>query len=98
LCWYAHEEPYVPLDTLAEMMVGSTSSANNMHRVIDDTSDPYRNMVMDAMEMNQGHTCQCSIIDEELNVDVTRFFDFLKNSDKPLWNGCINHIKFSTII
>jgi hypothetical protein len=98
LCWYAHEEPYVPLDTLAEMMVGSTSSANNMHRVIDDTSDPYRNMVMDAMEMNQGHTSQCSIIDEELNVDVTRFFDFLKNSDKPLWNGCINHIKFSTII
>ena len=98
MCWYAHEEPYVPLDTLAEMMVGSTSSANNMHRVIDDTSDPYRNMVMDAMEMNQGHTSQCSIIDEELNVDVTRFFDFLKNSDKPLWNGCINHIKFSTII
>jgi hypothetical protein len=98
LCWYAHEEPYVPLDTLAEMMVGSTSSANNMHRVIDDTSDPYRNMIMDAMEMNQGHTSQCSIIDEELNVDVTRFFDFLKNSDKPLWNGCINHIKFSTII
>jgi len=98
LCWYAHEEPYVPLDTLAEMMVGSTSSANNMHRVIDDTSDPYRNMVMDAMEMNQGHTSQCSIIDEELNVDVTRFFDFLKNSDKPLWNGYINHIKFSTII
>jgi hypothetical protein len=98
LCWYAHEEPYVPLDTLAEMMVGSTSSANNMHRVIDDTSDPYRNMIMDAMEMNQGHTSQCSIIDEELNVDVTRFFDFLKNSDKPLWNGYINHIKFSTII
>jgi hypothetical protein len=80
------------------MMVGSTSSANNMHRVIDDTSDPYRNMIMDAMEMNQGHTSQCSIIDEELNVDVTRFFDFLKNSDKPLWNGYINHIKFSTII
>ena len=98
MCWYAHEEPYVPLDTLAEMMVGSSSSANNMHRVIDDTSDPYRNMIMDAMEMNQGHTSQCSIIDEELNVDVTRFFDFLKNSDKPLWNGCINHIKFSTII
>jgi hypothetical protein len=80
------------------MMVGSTSSASNMHRVIDDTSDPYKNMVMDVMEMNQDHTSQCPIINEELNVDVTRFFDFLKDSDKPLWNNCRNHIKFSTII
>ena len=80
------------------MMVGSTSSTSNMHRVIDDTSDPYRNMVMDVVEMNQDHTSQCPIINEELNVDVTRFFDFLKDSDKPLWNSCRNHIKFSTII
>jgi hypothetical protein len=36
------------------------------------------------VEMNQDHTSQCPIINEELNVDVTRFFDFLKDSDKPL--------------
>jgi hypothetical protein len=31
----------------------STSSASNVHGVIND-SNPYRNMVMDATKMNQG--------------------------------------------
>jgi len=30
-------------------MVGSTSSSSNMRGVINDNSNPYRNMVMDAM-------------------------------------------------
>jgi hypothetical protein len=33
-------------------MVGSTSSSSNVHEVIDDNSNPYRNMVMDVMRMN----------------------------------------------
>jgi hypothetical protein len=36
-------------------MVGSTSSASNVHGVVNDNSNPYRNMVMDAMRMNQGN-------------------------------------------
>jgi hypothetical protein len=36
-------------------MVESTSSVSNMHRIVNDNSNPYRNMVMDAMRMNQGH-------------------------------------------
>jgi len=39
---------------------------------------------MDAMRINQGHASQCLIVDEVLNVDVTRFFDLLKDYDKPL--------------
>jgi hypothetical protein len=55
-----------------------------VHGVIDDNSNPYKNMVIDAMRINQGHAGQCSIINEEPNANATRFFDLLKNSDKPL--------------
>jgi hypothetical protein len=54
-------------------------------------------MVMDAMRMNQGNISQCSIIEEKPNVDATRFFDLLKDSDKPLWDGCTNHSKLSAV-
>ena len=52
LYWYAHREPYVTYYTMVKRMVGSTSSSNNVHRVVDDNSNSYRNMVMDAMRMN----------------------------------------------
>jgi hypothetical protein len=55
-------------------MVGSTSSASNVHGVVEDNSNPYKNMIMDVMRMNQSHVGQCSIIDEEPNVDATKFF------------------------
>jgi hypothetical protein len=38
--WYAHEEPYVPHDTIVERMFGSTFSASNVHWVVDDNSNP----------------------------------------------------------
>jgi hypothetical protein len=74
ICWYAHEKPYVPHETMVERMIGSTSSASNVHRVVEDNSNPYRNMIMNAMRMNQSHVGQYSIIDEEPNVDATKFF------------------------
>jgi hypothetical protein len=74
LCWYAYEEPYVPHDTMVERMVGSTFNARNVHKVINDNSNLYRNMVLNVMEMNQSHVGQCPIVDEEPNVDATRFF------------------------
>jgi len=52
LCWYAHGEPYIPHDTMIERMVGLTSSTSNVYGVVDDNSNPYRNMFMDAMRMN----------------------------------------------
>jgi hypothetical protein len=68
-----------------------------MHRVIDDNTNIYRNIVMDAMKMNQSYIGQFSIIDEEPNIDTIRFFDLLKNFDEPLWDGCTNHIKLSVV-
>ena len=69
-------------------MVGLTSSANNVHEAANDNTNPYRiNMVMDAMRMNQGNVSQCPIVEEEPNVDAARFFDLLKDSDEPLWDG-----------
>jgi len=81
---------------MVERVVESTSSASNVHKVVNDNSNPYKNMVIDAMRMNQGNVSQCPIV-EELNVDAARFFDLLKDSDEPLWDGCTNHNKLSVI-
>jgi hypothetical protein len=54
-------------------------------------------MNMNAMRMNQGHTGQYPIVDEEPNADATKFFDLLKDFDEPLWDGCINRSKLSAI-
>jgi hypothetical protein len=82
---------------MVERVVGSTSSANNVHEVGNDNSNPYRNMVMDAMRMNQGNVSECPIIEEEPNADAARFFDLLKYSDEPLWDGCTNYSKLSAV-
>jgi hypothetical protein len=82
---------------MVERMVGSAFSASNMHGVVNDNSNPNRNMIMDAMRMNQGNDSQCPIIEEELNGDATMFFDLLKDSDEPLWDGCTNHSKLSIV-
>jgi len=74
LCWYAHGEPYVPHDAMIESMVGSTSSYSNMHGVVDDNSNLYRNIVMDAIKINHGHAGQYPVINEEHNPDATMFF------------------------
>jgi len=55
-----------------------------MDEVIDDNNIPFMNMVMDVIRMNRDYFCQCLIIDEEPNEEMTRFFDLLKDSDKPL--------------
>jgi len=78
-------------------VVGSTSSASKVHEVANDNTNPYRNMVMVAMRMNQGNVSQYPILKEEPNADVARFFYLLKDSDEPLWDGCTNHSKLSPI-
>ena len=84
MCWFAHEELYVPYEIVVERIVGSTSSSRSMRRAIDDNSNHYKSMTIDAMRMNQGDARKCSIVDEEPNVDVTRFFDLLKDYKEPL--------------
>jgi hypothetical protein len=82
---------------MGERVVGSNSSVNNMHKAANDNTNPYRNMVMDAMRMNQGNVSQCPIIKGEPNTDATRFFDLLKDYDEPLWDGCTNHSKLLAV-
>jgi hypothetical protein len=56
LYWYEHRKLYVSQDIIIKWMVESTSSVSNVHRVVNDNSNPYRNMVMGTMRMNQGYT------------------------------------------
>jgi hypothetical protein len=67
-----------------------------MHEVRNENSNPYRNMVMDAMRMSEGNVRECPIV-EEPNADATRFFDLLKDSHESLWDGCTNHSKLSAV-
>ena len=69
---------------MVQRTVGSTSSSSNLYGVVDNNNNPYMNMVMDTIRMNQGHAAQCSIIDEESSVNTTKCFDFLKDSDELL--------------
>jgi hypothetical protein len=82
---------------MVKKIVGPISSSSNVHDVVDDYNDLYRNMVMNAMRMNQGYTSQYPIIDEELKTNATKFFDLLKDYDEPLWDGCTNHSKLSVV-
>jgi len=41
-------------------------------------------MVMDAMRMSEGNVSKYPIVKEESNVDAVRFFNLLKDYDKPL--------------
>ena len=69
---------------MVKRVVGSTSSASNVYEVGNDNSNPYRNIVMDAMRMNEGNVSECPIVEEELNADAAKFFDLLKDSGEPL--------------
>jgi hypothetical protein len=43
---------------MVERVVGSTSSSSNVHEVVYDNSNPYMDIVMDAVRMNQGYVNQ----------------------------------------
>ena len=96
-CWYAYGEVFVSKRRMEERVVGSTSSTSNLHEATNDNTNPYKNMVMDAMRNNECNVSQCPIIEEEPNADAARFFDLLKDSDEPLWDGCTNHNKLSAV-
>jgi hypothetical protein len=39
MCWYAYEELFVRNKSMGERVVGSTSSASNVHGVANDNSN-----------------------------------------------------------
>jgi len=95
--WYAHGEIFVSKRRMEETMIGSTSSASNVREAANDNTNPYNNMFMHAMRMNQGNVSHCPIVKEGPNANAARFFDLLKNSDEPLWDACTNHSKLSAV-
>ena len=75
-------------------MVESTFSSNNVHEVVDDNNNLYRNIIMEAMWMNRGYASECSIKDEEPNSNEASFLKFWKTLTN-LWST--NHSKLSVI-
>jgi hypothetical protein len=49
---------------MVERIVELTSNSSNVHEVVYDNSNSYKNEVIDAIRMNQGHTSQCPIINK----------------------------------
>ena len=47
--------------------------------------------------MTWGYAGECSIIDKKPNADTSKFFDLLKDSNKPLWDGCTNYSKLLVV-
>jgi hypothetical protein len=73
MCWFAYEEPFF-YENMVEKMVMSNFSSSTMHGVINYNSNRYRSMIMDAMRINECDAGEFAIVDEESNVDATRFF------------------------
>ena len=46
---------------------------------------------MGILGINQGYSNESSHVDEEPNVDGTRFLKLLKYFNEPLWDGCRNY-------
>jgi hypothetical protein len=82
---------------MVKKMIGSTSSSSNKHEVVDNNSNHYRSMIIDAMRMNQGYVGECLIVDEEPNPNIARFYKLLKDFDEPLWDECTNHSKLLVV-
>jgi len=80
LCWFSYREPYVLYKTMLERIV-SSSSSNIKQEVVDDNSNCYRSIVMDEMWINHGYSCKYSHVDEEPNINTTRFFNLVKDFD-----------------
>ena len=81
---FALRKPYVPNKTILERIVGITSSCSNIYEVVDDNSNHYRNIMMDALKMNHGYSGEDLSVDEKLNMDASRFFNILKYYDESL--------------
>jgi hypothetical protein len=47
-----------------------------MYKVVYDNSNYFKSIVIDVIRMNQSDVGECSIVDEEPNVNVISFFIF----------------------
>jgi hypothetical protein len=78
---------------MSKKIVGSTFSCNNIYEVLEDNSNHYRSIMMDAMSMDLGYSSEGSRVDKESNVNVARvffFFYLLRDFYKPLCDEYTN--------
>jgi hypothetical protein len=83
---------------MLERIVDSTSSSSNIYEVVDDNSNHYRSMVIDALRISHGYSRNNLLRDKETNVDAARFFKLLKDFNEMLWDGFTNYSKLLVIV
>jgi hypothetical protein len=67
---FALGESYVPNKTILERIVGTTSSCGNIYEVVDDNSNHYIRIMMEAMRVNHGYSGEDLSVDEKPNMDA----------------------------
>ena len=62
---------------------------------VEENTNPYHDMVMNAFSIRSNPEVQ--EVEEDPNPSAKKFFNLLKNTDEPLWDGCKNHTRFSAV-
>jgi hypothetical protein len=52
LYWFTYGELCVPCESMAERMVETTYSSNNVREIVDDNNNHYRSMIIDVIRIN----------------------------------------------
>lgn len=63
----------------------------------DETEQPYRDMIYDALGQENMDTDDESEFGEEPNAKAKQFYSMLDDADTPLWDGCTKQTKISFV-
>jgi hypothetical protein len=58
---YIENPMFITKPYLKGLLAGSTSTFSNIHEVIDDNSNHYKSMVMNAMRINYGYSSEVHV-------------------------------------
>jgi hypothetical protein len=61
---------------MLKRIIGLASSSSNIYKVINDNSNYYKSMIIDAMRINYDYSSKCLCFNEEPNIDATKVFTF----------------------
>ncbi|XP_016468630.1 uncharacterized protein LOC107791134 [Nicotiana tabacum] len=94
--WESHGEPFIP--------ISRPQPSRNTEKEIGPeitTENPYRTMVLDAIGHSFNFESDGFNLDGEEeqppNRNAQEFFDMLKASEEPLFDGCVNHSTLSAV-
>ncbi|KAF7812383.1 uncharacterized protein G2W53_033359 [Senna tora] len=69
---------------------------DHVERVDVNLTDPYRTMILEAAGPSFNPNTNVES-DEPPNQDAKKFYDLLKATEKPLYEGCSRHTRFSAV-